>query len=202
MKMQVWRIMTIAVILGMTLLVANRNVSAQGAETVDISSPAEGEIVSGVTLVTGTVDFGDFLKYEIFLKSGTQMIWAATVYAPVINGNLARLDTRTYPDGMYQLIIRTVKTDSNYNEHIGPTFIIENNLGAPLPYPEVESSLLYPPEAGALVRVQNCSGNNLEFDYHSAQGFCSADELLVDYKDQDSPTCPYVDLLVIPCEYQ
>ena len=49
----------------------------------------------------------------------------------------------------------------------------------------------------------NCSGDNLEVDYHSAAGFCSADDLWIPFKNQDSPTCPYVDVLLIPgCEYE
>ncbi|MBN1993523.1 MAG: hypothetical protein JW953_12555 [Anaerolineae bacterium] len=195
---------TIIVIVGIFLLAVSGNTAlAARGETVEITSPSEGESVSGLVTATGTVDFMDFMKYEVFLKTGNQLMWAATVFAPVINGNLAYLDTRTYPDGLYQLIIRTVKTDSNYNEYPGPTFAIENNLGAPLPYPEVESSPLYPPEAGASARVRNCSGDNLSFTYGSPQGFCSADDLWIPYKEQNSPTCPYVDLLLIPdCEYR
>jgi hypothetical protein len=43
----------------------------------------------------------------------------------------------------------------------------------------------------------------LEVDYHSPGGFCSADDLWIPFKNQNSPTCPYVDVLLIPgCEYQ
>jgi hypothetical protein len=203
MKNYLWRIAVI-VIVGILLLTAGSKAGfmAQGRETVEITNPTEGSVVSGQIIITGTIDFPDFMKYELFLKTGEGLIWAATVYAPVINGNLARLDTRTYADGIYQLIIRTVRTDSNYNEYTGPSFIIENGLGAPLPYPEVESSFLYPPEAGAIARVKNCGGDNLSFTYGSPQGFCSADDLWIEYKPQDSPICPYVDILLIPCEYR
>ena len=177
-------------------------VFAQGGETVYVTSPAEGESVSGISTVAGAIEFPDFQKYELYLKTGDEMLWAATVYSPVINGSLAFLDTRTFPDGAYQLIVRMVGTDSNYTEFMGPTFFIENELGAPLPYPEMESSPLYPPVAGALARIKNCSGNNLEFDYHSPEGFCSSGNLWITYKDQASPTCPYQDVLLVPCEYR
>ncbi len=188
----------------MLLLVLGRSitVSALGGETVYVTSPAEGESISSLFTVTGAVDFPDFQKYELYLKSGDEMLWAATVHSPVIDGNLAFLDTRTFPDGAYQLIVRMVGTDSNYTEFMGPTFFIENELGAPLPYPEIESSPLYPPVAGALARIKNCGGNNLEFDYHSPEGFCSSGNLWIMYKGQDSPTCPYQDVLLIPCEYR
>jgi hypothetical protein len=174
---------------------------AQG-EIVDVTSPAEGESVASLITITGTVDFSDFQKYELFLKNEEQMLWAATAYAPVIDGNLARLDTKTFPDGAYQLIIRQVRTDSNYTEFLGPTFYIENNLGAPVPYPEVESSFLYSPVAGALARVRNCSGDRLEFNYNSPEGFCSGDDVWIPFKDAASSTCPYLDILLTPCEYR
>lgn len=48
------------------LLASGTTVLAQGPETVVITSPGEGEVVSGIVQVTGVVDFPDFVKYEIF----------------------------------------------------------------------------------------------------------------------------------------
>ena len=171
-------------------------------ETISITSPAEGETVSGIITVTGTVDFPDFVKYELFLKTGEQLLWGATVYAPVINGNLAFLDTKSFADGTYQLVTRQVQSDSNYSDFFGPTITIENGLGSPQK-PEVESSPLYPPVAGALLRVRNCSGFNSEFDFVSPQGFCSHGNLWIKAKLQEMPLCTSVDILLIPdCEYR
>jgi len=200
-RKHLWRFVLILTVVALLVIAANTGVLAQG-EIVNVTSPGEGESVTGIITISGAVDFTDFQKYELFLKNEDQMLWAATAYAPVINGNLARLDTKTFPDGAYQLIIRQVRTDSNYTEFVGPTFYIENNLGAPVPYPEVESSLLYTPVAGALVRIRNCSGDRLEFNYNSPEGFCSGDDLWISFKHADSSTCPYVDLLLKPCEYR
>lgn len=199
-----WRyLVAVAIVMFLLTIGGQVDIAAAEPETIQITYPVQEAVVSGLITVTGTIDFLDFMKYELFLKTSDNLIWAATVYAPVINGNLARLDTRTYPDGFYQLIIRTVKTDSNYQERNGPTFLIQNGLGAPQPYPEIESSPLYPPVAGALARIRNCSGNDLSFTYGSPQGFCSADDLWIPYKNQNSPVCPYVDVLLIPgCEYR
>ena len=175
---------------------------AQESEITHITSPGDGETVTGLIAVTGAVDFEDFLKYEVLLKSGDELAWAATVYAPVINGTLARIDTRTYLDGMYQLVIRRVNPNSNYTDFIGPTINIANGLGSPLPFPEIESSPLYAPEGAALARVKNCSGRNLEFDYNSPDGFCSSGNLWIMPKEEDSPICPSVDILLTPCEYR
>lgn len=177
---------------------------AQGQELVNISNPSEGGTVSGLVAVTGSAVFPDFLKYEVFLKSGDDFLWGATVFAPVINGVLARLDTRTVPDGTYQLVIRKVRSDENYTDFLGPMFTIRNNQGAPQPFPEVESSPLYPPESGrAAIRVRNCSGVDLNLDYGSPTGFCSAGNVSLKYKPQETELCPYADLLVIAnCEYR
>lgn len=136
------------------------------------------------------------------MKTGDSSLWGATVYAPVINGILANLDTRTVPDGSYQIVVRTVRSDSNYNEFLGPIFTVQNELGAPLAHPEVQPSPLYTPFAGALARIQNCSGVDLEFDYTSPDGFCSAQDLWIMPKAQDATICTAVDVLLIPCEYR
>ena len=47
---------------------------AQGQELVNISNPPEGGTVSGLIAVTGSAVFPDFLKYEVFLKSGDQFL--------------------------------------------------------------------------------------------------------------------------------
>ena len=73
-------------------------VDAQGPEGVVITSPTEGQPVSDVFVVTGAIAFPDFLKYDFFLKNGDNMIWVATGYSPVINGNILRLDTKTFAD--------------------------------------------------------------------------------------------------------
>ena len=177
---------------------------AQGQELVNISNPSEGGTVSGLIPVTGSATFPDFLKYEVFLKSGEDFLWGATVFAPVINGVLARLDTRTVPDGSYQLVIRKVRSDENYTDFLGPMFTIDNNQGAPQPYPEIESSPLYAPESGrAVVRIRNCSGVDLNLDYGSPTGFCSNGKVSLKYKPQETELCPYADILVLAnCEYR
>jgi hypothetical protein len=203
MKYQSWRyLLGIVAILVLLTLAMGTIVLAQGGETVYITTPTDGESLAGMVTITGAVDFPDFQKYELYLKTGDEMVWAATVFAPVINGNLAFLDTRTFPDGAYQLIVRMVRNDSNYTEHRGPSFFIENNLGAPLPAPEMDASPLYPPVAGTVARVRNCGGDTLKFDYHSPDGFCSGGSFTVPYKEADSETCPYQDVLLIPCEYR
>ncbi|MEM7345395.1 MAG: hypothetical protein AAF485_14235 [Chloroflexota bacterium] len=205
MKNYLWKFIAAFTIVGALgfLGINNDQTFAQSPETVYVTSPAEGETVTGLITVTGAADFPDFNRYEIFLKSGDQLSWAANVYAPVINGNLAFIDTRTFIDGRYQVVIRQVNSDSNYTDFIGPTFTIENNLGAPVFYAERESSPLYSPVNGAVVRLRNCSGHNLEFDYGSPDSsFCSSGEFWIDPKNADSNACPSVDFFVTACRYR
>jgi hypothetical protein len=108
---------------------------AQGPEGVVITNPSEGESVSDVVVVTGAIAFSDFLKYDFFLKNGDNMIWVATGYSPVINGNLIRLDTKTFPDSTYQVVVRKVTSDSNYTDALGPIFTIANNMASPQSIP-------------------------------------------------------------------
>jgi hypothetical protein len=170
---------------------------------VAIITPANGSTVTDLVTVTGSVTFSDFLKYEIFLKPGKgDLLWVATTYAPVINGNLARFDTRTYQNGTYEMIIRQVHADSNYTEAPGPTITIDNELGAPLPYPEIEPSYLYAPDNYALVRLKNCSGVDLLFDYTSPNGSHSDDALTLRAKGQDTTYCPFEDFVLMPDEYR
>lgn len=171
--------------------------------TVYFTNPGEGATVAGLVTITGAASFPDFLKYEIFLKPGKgDLLWVATTYAPVINGNLARFDTRTYQNGSYRLILRQVGSNSNYTDYEGPMILVDNPQGAPLPHPEIEPSYLYPPEKYGLVRVKNCSGVGLEFDYTSPEGFRSSGNLWLMAKAQDTTYCPFEDFVVIPGEYR
>lgn len=195
----------LTILASLLLLAMGVTALAQGGERVVITTPTEGQTLSGIVQITGVVEFPDFQKYEIFLRtSGTNLSHLATVYAPVVNGLLANLDTRAYADGTYQIVVRTVRSDSQYTDFPGPTVGIANGQGAPAPGgPEVQPSPLYPPLEGALLRIQNCSGKDLEFDYTSPQGFCSAEDYWIMAKMQDEILCTTVDAVVIGgCEYR
>jgi hypothetical protein len=195
-------VIAILTLTGLSGLLVSDGVAAQELpETTFVTSPKDGEKVSGLITVTGAADFSDFLKYEILLKQGDQLSWGATVYAPVINGVLAWIDTRTFLDGTYNIVIRKVSSDSNYTDVIGPAITIENGM-SPVMYPEIDSSPLYPVEGFALARIRNCSGDNLEFDYQSPDGFCSGQDHWIMFKEAHSDYCPAVDILLIPCEYR
>lgn len=190
--------------LGVFVSVFNDNTPALAQEdaNIAITSPSADATLSGVVTVTGTVNFTDFIKFEILLKSGDNLSWVATIYAPVFEGNLARMDTRLFLDGPYQLVVRQVNSDSNYTDFFGPTITIANGTGSTLPYPELDSNFLYAPPEHALARVRNCGLRNMEFDYNAPTGFCSAGDLWIPPRQADSSYCPSVDILLIACEYR
>lgn len=197
----------LVVIMVLTILVTLGVGNTPGAQaqdgTVYITNPANGSNVTGLVTITGAAFFPDFLKYELFLKPGKgDLLWVATVYAPVIDGNMARFDTRTYQNGTYQMIIRQVKGDSNYTDVDGPMITIDNPQGAPQPYPEIEPNYLYPTETYALVRVKNCSGVNLDFDYNSPEGFRSSGNFTIVPKGENTTYCPFEDMVLVPGQYR
>lgn len=170
---------------------------------VDILNVSDGDVISELTVIRGTINFPDFLKYEFFLSNGDDLVWVGNAYHTVENGNLVRLDPRVYVSGTYQLLIRQVNSDFNYTDTMGPTITIENPKDAPLPYfPEAEPSFLYPSETFAIVRVRNCTGEDFNFDYTSPQDFKSAGDDLLQGKPEGYSICPFVDLALIPGEYR
>lgn len=168
-----------------------------------ITNLSDGEMLSGLMTIRGTVNFPDFAKYDVFLSGAGDPIWVATGHGPVVDGNLFRLDTRRYPNGSYQFLIRTVRPDSNYDEVLGPTVTFdngENYAGLPA-LPEVESSFLYTTPDKALLRIQNCAGEEFRVDFDSTASNRTATTETVPGR-LEGYICPFVDLPLIPAEYR
>lgn len=183
-----------------SLVLADEDEVATKVEIVNIS---EGDTISELTVIQGTINFPDFLKYEIFLKAGDSLVWVGNAYHAVIDGNLVRLDPRVFVSGSYQLIIRQVNSDFNYTDVAGPIIKIDNPKDAPLPYyPEIEPSFLYPSNNFAIVRVRNCTGEDFNYDYTSPMDFRSAGDATLQGKPEGYAICPFHDLALIPGEYR
>lgn len=175
---------------------------ADDPTATSVVQPRENDTISDLTMITGSVNFNDFERYEIFLQGGGAMIWAANGFAPMNNGNLARLDPRVFADGSYQIVIRQVRTDSNYTDYAGPIVYIDNPLDAPLPYyPDIEPSFLYALDGKAAVRFRNCSGFDVDLDYHSALASRSGGDLKLMAR-KEAAICTFEDLALIPGSYE
>jgi len=85
-----------------------------------ISSPTQGETVSGILPIVGTADFEpgvvQFYKIELGIPNGDNVDWVTlgdTHDQPVVNGPLEMLHAEALPPGEYFLRLIVVK-DSNY----------------------------------------------------------------------------------------
>lgn len=156
-----------AAILGLTTATAH-------AQSPGFSAPAPGSTLSGVVLIQGTATDADFLRYEIaFLREdnpGAGWIVFGEGNQPVIDGTLAVWDTTVgqsvnapvFPDGRYQLRMRVVRFDSNYDEYFVGGLVLANNttpvdpptavptiaLPTETPIPPTVAPPTSPPEAG------------------------------------------------------
>lgn len=113
-----------------------------------ISDPPAGAVVSGVVIVRGTAAHSSFLRYELaFLNEGnTAAGWIvfADGDTPVRDGTLALWDTAVgrstgapvFPDGSYQLRLRVVRNDYNYDEYFVTGIVVSNDEPTPTPTPE------------------------------------------------------------------
>lgn len=118
------------------------------AQANGITAPAAGETLSGVVTVMGTAVHPEYLRYELaFLNEANQSagwIVFAEGSQPVTNGVLAIWDTTigqnvgapVFPDGRYQLRLRVVKTDYNYDEYFVTNLTINNAGPTPTPTPD------------------------------------------------------------------
>lgn len=90
-----------------------------------ITSPANGDAVSGDVIISGTAVIEPFLRYELYYKqdpSGDDAyIYFDGGTNQVVNGQLGIWRTTDLPAGTYSIRLRVVKADGNYGE-----FVISN----------------------------------------------------------------------------
>lgn len=133
--------------------------AAAQTPTSGITQPASGDTVSGVVIVQGTAVHPDYLRYELaFLQeSNSEAGWIVFAEGDqqVINGTLAVWDTTVgrdigapvFPDGRYQLRLRVVKSDYNYDEY----FVTNLTVATAPPTPTPTATVTAVPAEGATV---------------------------------------------------
>lgn len=126
------------------------SVSAQGGN--GIAEPAEGSVISGVVVINGTAQHASFLRYEIaFRQVGSEFGWISFAQGdqPVVAGTLAIWDTSVgqnvnapvFPDGAYELRLRVVRQDFNYDEYFVTGLTISNSEPTPTPTADATQSV-------------------------------------------------------------
>ncbi len=121
------------------------------AQSNGVTAPAPGDTLSGVVIVTGTATHPQFLRYELaFLRQNAadaNWIVFAEGSQPVVEGTLAIWDTTVgrdanapvFPDGVYQLRLRVVRQDYNYDEYFVSGLTISNSGPTPTPTPDEDA---------------------------------------------------------------
>lgn len=138
-----WLTLTIVWLLWVGVTTA---VSAQAPS--GITQPADGDTISGVVEVVGTAVHPEYLRYELAFRqldvAGTDWIVFAEGSQQVSESVLAVWNTTVgreigspiFPDGRYQLRLRVVKTDFNYDEYFVTDLTIQNDGPTPTPTPD------------------------------------------------------------------
>lgn len=111
--------------------IAVRQVLAQAQN--GISEPESGELIGGVVTIRGTATHQSFLRYEVAFSRGGDWLVFAEGDQPVVDGTLAIWDTTVgqpgnavFPDGLYQLRLRVVRQDYNYDEYFVQDLMVSN----------------------------------------------------------------------------
>jgi hypothetical protein len=140
-----------------------------------IYEPADGDTVSGVVVVKGTAVHPQFLRYELaFLRAtspGSDWIVFAQGDQPVQDDTLAVWDTTVgqplspvFPDGLYRLRLRVVRSDYNYDEFYANDILIANVTATPSPTGTVTTTLPLPatlPSASELEATRRAGSGTL-----------------------------------------
>jgi hypothetical protein len=147
---------------------------AAAQTTSGITQPASGDTISGVIEVRGTAVHPNYLRYELaFLQQnvpGAEWIVFAEGAEPVTDGILAVWDTTVgrgigspvFPDGRYQLRLRVVKTDFNYDEYFVTDLVIQNEGPTPTPTPDETAVALTATVAAAPAQPAGSSDSSFQ----------------------------------------
>jgi len=126
-----------------TILVAALGIHIAGSVTAappaqaraEITSPKSGDIVQGAISIRGTATHPNFWKYELAWaisgRPGANWNLITVQETPVVDGQLAAWNTALIPDGTYDLRLRVVRQDANYEEVFVRSIIVAN-AGPPL----------------------------------------------------------------------
>ncbi len=142
-------ILVIAVIVAVWFLLPLPELEAQVPN--GITDPVPGEVVAGVVLVKGNATDFNFLRYELaftnLARPGSDWIVFSQGDNQVISDTLAVWDTSVgsettpiYPDGPYELRLRVVRTDYNYDEYFATNLIVSNSSPTPTPTVDITAT--------------------------------------------------------------
>jgi hypothetical protein len=84
----------------------------------EVKEPKAGDAVSGYAPIIGTAVIADFIKYQVDISPAGADNWTFLLSSGKVvrNGILHALNTYILDDGFYDLRVRAIKRDGNYNE--------------------------------------------------------------------------------------
>ncbi len=105
---------------------------------VAITSPRPGEALFGTVAIRGTALIENYVQYQVHIspQGMEEWQWLVSSYDVVRDGVLALLDTTRFPDGFYDLRVRAIRLDGNYNEAFVRGVEIRN-ANPPTPTPPI-----------------------------------------------------------------
>lgn len=117
--------------LGLLLIQQAGRLPGVAAQANGITSPKDGDVLRGQVQIIGTAVHPEFLRYELFFGpcpvSGVE--WCGignAVFQQVQNGLLGVWNTPAIPDGIYQIQLRVVKRDGNYEPYFVRDLVVAN----------------------------------------------------------------------------
>jgi len=146
---------------------------------VEIEQPRRGEILFDFADIIGTAAIDGHLKYDLHIAEANSenWIWLTTAVRVVRGAELHTFDTTQFRDGFYDLRLRSIRTDGNFQEDIvrgveirninppSPTPVINaqgtlepnSPLPSPTPTPDIRVRIpggqgFYAPDEGAVLR--------------------------------------------------
>jgi hypothetical protein len=114
---------------------------AQGQAIAQITSPTEGQALTGLVTITGSADHPDFARWELAYGPDPNPTDAWQPFAsgdiPMVNGSIGTWNTSVVADGGYMLRLRVVRKDSNYDEAFVRGLQVSNSapIGTPTSIP-------------------------------------------------------------------
>lgn len=144
-------VVIVLTILSATLLANPAGARSLAQEPVAaITSPADGQQLSGIVEITGSANHPEFDRYELAYGPDPNPNDAWQPFSsnpqPVLNDVLGRWDTTKVADGGYMLRLRVVRKDSNYQEAFIRGLHVANQQAQASPTPSGPEPT-FPPEA-------------------------------------------------------
>ncbi len=140
-----WRsslLLALIILVSLTLLgPAHAAPVQQGADIAQITSPTDGQALSGLVTISGSANHPEFARWELAYGPDPNPNDAWQPFAegtqPVDNGTIGTWNTSVIADGQYALRLRAIRKDSNYSEAFVRGLIVSNSapVGTPTSNP-------------------------------------------------------------------